>query len=673
MGQNKDEEPIVTKAPDEGISSPESVPSAGTIAPQDTCAPIMEAEQPPQKKQIGRYEIICLLGEGGMGQVYKAYDPSLKRYVALKILRSDEPDLIERFLREARTQAQVQHEHVCKIHEVGEADGKPDGKPFISMQYIEGKTLRDASVEMTREQKIKAIMEAAEALHAAHKLGLIHRDIKPSNIMVERAEDGSYKPYIMDFGIAREQKTPGLTVTGILIGTPAYMPPEQARGDIHNLDRRTDVYALGATLYELLCGKPPFQGNTNADIVVKVMQDEPLPLRKLNPLIPEELQTIVMKCLEKDPERRYDTARALAEDLGRFLEGEPILAHPTSIYYRLYKKARKNKTVIVSLIIALLVVLTAAGYAINLKWTANKEAELSQQLGQQIEKMENILYRAYTLPLHDTRKEKNSIREMIKGIERTSQTAGYAKAPSLYAMGRGYLALNEHEKAKGYLEEAWNLGYQKPEVAYALGRIFGALYWKHLQDLEQIDIKELRDSKRKEIERLYREPALHYLKQAKGIESVAPQFVEAQIAYYENRYDEALKKARQAYLRMPDLYEARILEGDIYNQLGLQEFWQASMNKMKNYCKKATESYSAAIEIGRSDAHGYIGVCKAKALILRTSIVETSKQLYEEALQACRQALQADPENTEAYLSQSNVYNRRAEQEFLEGMIRLIL
>src|SRR4030043_180477 len=291
MGQEKDEILNATKAPDDESAAakdasevpadkPDSAPGSATIAPQDTIAPSTAAEQPQPKKQIGRYEIICLLGEGGMGQGYKAYDPSLKRYVALKILRSDEPELIERFLREARTQAQVQHEHVCKIHEVDEADGKP----FISMQYIEGKTLRDAS---------------------------------------------------------------------------AYMPPEQARGDIHNLDRRTDVYALGATLYELLPGKPPVQGNTNADIVVKVLQDEPLPLRKLNPLVPEELQTIVMKCLEKDPERRYDTARALAEDLGRFLEGEPILAHPTSIYYRLYNKARKHKVMVIALAIAVVIGLIA--------------------------------------------------------------------------------------------------------------------------------------------------------------------------------------------------------------------------------------------------------------------------------------------------------------------------
>src|SRR4030042_5517353 len=218
MGQEKDEILNATKAPDDEAAAakdasevpadkPDSAPGASTIAPQDTMAPSTAAEQPQPKKQIGRYEIICLLGEGGMGQVYKAYDPSLKRYVALKILSSDEPDLVERFLREARTQAQVQHEHVCKIHEVGQEDSKPDGKPFIAMQYIEGKTLRDASAEMTREQKVKAIMEAAEALHAVHKLGLIHRDIKPSNIMVGRAEDGGYKPYIMDFGIAREQKT----------------------------------------------------------------------------------------------------------------------------------------------------------------------------------------------------------------------------------------------------------------------------------------------------------------------------------------------------------------------------------------------------------------------------------------------------------------------------------
>jgi len=149
-----------------------------------------------------------------------------------------------------------------------------NGIPFIAMRFIEGKSLSDVCREMTLEQKVKVLAEVGDALQAAHKSGLIHRDIKPANIMLEETEDGRWKPYVVDFGIAREQQDEGLTATGIVIGSLFYMSPEQARGEVHAMDRRTDIYSLGATLYYILCGKPPFHGNTTADTLFKIINDE---------------------------------------------------------------------------------------------------------------------------------------------------------------------------------------------------------------------------------------------------------------------------------------------------------------------------------------------------------------------------------------------------------------
>jgi serine/threonine protein kinase len=251
-----------------------------------------------------RYEFLALLGRGGMGTVYRAMDRRLGREVALKLLFDDEDS--ERLLREARTQARVDHEHACKIYEVG-IEGSA---AYIAMQYIDGERLDQAAARMTVEQKVRVIRQVCLALHEAHRLGIVHRDVKPSNILVERGEDGAFHPFLTDFGIAREVGAQGRTVTGMIAGTPAFMAPEQARGEVRALDRRTDVYGLGATAYRVLVGHPPFEADKPWLLVLT--EDAP-PLRRVAPEIPADLEAIVARCLEKDPARCYALARALAD------------------------------------------------------------------------------------------------------------------------------------------------------------------------------------------------------------------------------------------------------------------------------------------------------------------------------------------------------------------------
>jgi eukaryotic-like serine/threonine-protein kinase len=200
------------------------------------------------------YRIESLVGEGGMARVYKAYDPKLKRYVALKFIRTDDENLKKRLLREAQAQAQIDHDHVCKIYEVGVVEGKS----YIAMQLVKGGTFRELAQKMSLEQKVLLLVQVCEAVQAAHRVGIIHRDIKPTNIMVERKEDGSFTPYIMDFGIAREISEPGLTATEVVMGTPAFMAPEQMLGDSSMVDRRADIYSLGSTMYYAYARSCPY-------------------------------------------------------------------------------------------------------------------------------------------------------------------------------------------------------------------------------------------------------------------------------------------------------------------------------------------------------------------------------------------------------------------------------
>ncbi|MGD8441576.1 MAG: serine/threonine-protein kinase, partial [Holophagae bacterium] len=303
-----------------------------------------------------RYEIEEFIGRGGMGDVYKAKDPRLGRYVALKFLRRDDPELVQRFTREAQAQARIDHDNVCPVYEVGEIEGHS----YIAMQYVAGGSLKQITDLLSIRQKVRIMQDVADGLHAAHLAGLIHRDIKPGNILVEHHADEGWRPFVVDFGIARDIDSHDLTVTGMVLGTPAFCAPEQVRGETNKLDWRTDVYGIGATLYWFLTGRSPYEGGY-PEIITGVTEREPEPPQRLNADVPTDLDTIILKCLEKEPDRRYATAREVAEDLGRFLAGEPIQARRAGLLYKVGKKVRKHKvvTAIVVAAAALITVLVA--------------------------------------------------------------------------------------------------------------------------------------------------------------------------------------------------------------------------------------------------------------------------------------------------------------------------
>jgi tetratricopeptide (TPR) repeat protein len=315
----------------------------------------------PPPPRVGPYEVLEELGRGGMGIVYKGQDATLCRPVAVKVLR---PELADeraraRFLREARAAARLRHEHVVHVYAV---DQTADGLPYLVMEYVAGSTLA-AHVRGRRldpRQAVALLVQVADALTAAHDAGLVHRDVKPGNVLLEPAADGRVTAKLTDFGLARDAGIGGtLTGEGDLAGTPAYMSPEQVRGAAR-LDARTDVYGLGATLYEALTGEVPFRG-TPAAVLHQVLEEEPRPPRRLNEAIPRDLETVCLKALAKEPGRRYPTAAAFADDLRRFLMGEPVRARPVGRLGRLWRWCRRNPGM--TSLAAALVVALAGGAA----------------------------------------------------------------------------------------------------------------------------------------------------------------------------------------------------------------------------------------------------------------------------------------------------------------------
>jgi hypothetical protein len=308
--------------------------AAATLSQPPSAAP------PPAAPVLPGYELLGELGRGGMGVVYQARQVALNRVVALKMIlagsHASAAD-VQRFRREAEAVARLQHPNIVQIHEVGEQNGLP----YFALEYCPGGNLA-ARLDGTPWEPARAaalVETLARAMAAAHERRVVHRDLKPGNVLL--AADGT--PKITDFGLAKTlDATTGPTQSGAILGTPEYMAPEQAGGAGKLVGPAADVYALGAILYELLTGRPPFKASTPLDTVLQVISEEPVPPSRLNRQVPRDLETMTLKCLQKDPAKRYATAADLAEDLRRFQAGEPILARPAGAWERAAKWGRRN-------------------------------------------------------------------------------------------------------------------------------------------------------------------------------------------------------------------------------------------------------------------------------------------------------------------------------------------
>lgn len=328
-----------------------------------------------------RYELGECLGQGGMGRVVLAFDRQLGRSVALKLLTHEDPAVLRFFLHEARAQARVEHPHVLDIHDSGELDGQP----FIAMRYVAGGTLAEVGDTLSLEAKVGLLVQVAEGLHAAHRAGLLHRDVKPGNVLVEQTADGELNALVTDFGLATDLASDlddiDTMAADAIAGSPQYIAPERLAGSPAAVDRRADVYSLGITMYRLLTGELPFAGNDTVAVLRQVVHQELPPPRQRLPGLPAELEAIILRCTAHDPDRRYASARAVAADLRRYLDGEVVEAYAAGLAYRLTRFVLRNR-LLVGMAAATAVLLLAASVAVAVfavrADAARKRAELRQ-------------------------------------------------------------------------------------------------------------------------------------------------------------------------------------------------------------------------------------------------------------------------------------------------------
>jgi serine/threonine-protein kinase len=652
-------------------------PEAG--APHATATRLLWATQAPPDRFRGEnnrlrqaltipkwnnYQNLQFVGEGGMGRIFRAFDPALRRQVALKFLNRDDREMAARLLQEAQFQAQVDHPNICKVYEVREWKGQV----YVAMQYISGTRLDHLAPKLTLADKVEIIETVTRAVQAAHRLGLVHRDLKPANIMVETTDEGRFKPYVLDFGLARDLGTTGDTMEGTILGTVHYMAPEQARGDLSLIERRTDVYALGVMLYELLTGSPPFAESQGIECLLRIQDEDIRPVRAIVPDLHPDLETIVMKCLEKEIPRRYESARALAEDLRRFQDGDPILARRATLVDRVRKLIRKHPTVSALLAAALVAVLTFAGFGLHTWVTASRQAQWAQYFGQEAERIEALLRYARLQPVHDVRNEVEAVMQRIRAMEETIGRAGnQAQGPGSYALGRAYLALGQAEVARTYLDRAWESGFRTRDLAYARGRDLSLLYFQALQQAQGIQDLALRAERQRDLEEKLKQPAMDLLRQGQGSSLEPSSFQEGLLARYDGRFSEALGLAKQAAQSAPWFYEAQALTAEIDMERSRKEKDPA---KAITYLDAAGEALKGARSTAPSDAR----LCDLDSrrewddMILRRQVGQGAGAAFTDLLASCDAWDRIQPGNSESLARRAWAHVERSREPGLNPL-----
>lgn len=396
--------------------------------------------------QLGGYRVVREIARGGMGVVYQATDTQLGRNVAIKMIRGDyvvDRSIVERFTTEAKAVAKLDHPNIVPVYDFGDFEGQP----FFAMAYVDGESLADRVLRdgpLPPTTAAKMMIDIISAVQHAHDRGVIHRDIKPQNILVQ----GNGKVQVTDFGLAKFQDTNStLTRNGQILGTPAYMPPEQAVGDSSSYGERADIYSLGATLYYLLTARPPFQAAGLNEILRQVIDVEPIRLRQLDPSLPKDLETICLKCLAKDPQLRYTTAAAMGDDLKRWLNGEPILAKRSGVARKVWMWCRRKPIAAGFTATAVLATILGIMTMLERERRVFVESEVASKKATVLAQAEEILDNGRELLISEDYEAARAERQKLLGME-PELSGQTAIIPRIQAFARELDAIRDFEIAR---------------------------------------------------------------------------------------------------------------------------------------------------------------------------------------------------------------------------------
>ena len=580
---------------------------------------------------VGRYILGPILGLGGAGEVREAWDVVLCRTVALKVLRKMEPVGLIRFMHEAQIQSRIVHPNICRIYDVDNSGGVPK----IAMQLVRGPTLAKVAPELTVREIVIILAQVAEAIHAAHRLKLVHRDLKPSNILLERDPDGAWTPFVCDFGLAMAMDEPSITLGPGLIGTPAFMAPEQIRGDRQQVGPVTDVYALGATLHYALFGDAPPAGD------LKLRHQTLRSAAGGGPDLPADLETIRRKALEQEPRLRYGSALALAEDLWLFSDGASIHARRVGALEQRWRQLRPYR--MFALVLLLAGALILAGRLVEMDRLTRAHAAQAQATAffmLEAADLEKDMRLEKMMPVHDLRPGLARLQVRMGGIRARMRTLEpKAQGPGHYALGRAHIMMEDYAGARVELEQAWNKGFHTADCAWLLARTLVATGY----DANNTAIFRTGLPAPDDAALTLRAQALFLL--GKGAEGSTPEYGDAMIAFTRRDYRRAAASAHAAFAARPWLYEAAVVESMSLGGLGRVQFDSGDLQGAEASYRAAMAAAQQFIAIGHSDPFSYHAYFLAAESLSAAQAFRGKLRLsaIDDLLARCELALHLDP------------------------------
>lgn len=618
---------------------------------------ILRDPKAPSRKQLGRYQILGELGRGGMGRVYRAIDPSLRREVALKVL-ADDATLAsrKRFEREAAAMARLTHRHIVPVHEFGE-DG---GVLFLAMDLLPGPTLEQIWAKGAElRARVEMVEKVAQGISFAHEHGVVHRDLKPSNVQLDR--DG--EPRVLDFGLARlEGDRTKLTETGSMMGTPLYMAPEAIRGD--PIGEAADIYALGVLLYEAIAGRPPYLGSTPHEVYARILDTDPPRPSRVRKGVPPELEIVALKALEKQPRRRYRTARDFGDDIARWLRGDPIRARPTTWMSRVTKRFRRNPTAWLGVggAMALLVAAVILGFRLKTRERAWNEQEQSlrlsaetQELLAEAEKSVEAWKNERYLPPHPVSGARSKLAEALPRLRRVVEAQPDAHA-AWSLLGWALLELRRDAEAAQALEHAVALAPDLGAYRFRLGQAYANLYRREFDATQRIADPVDRAEERKRILPVRRRAEEHF---DAALRSSWPGgsdrlFAEAYVRWTREDFEGARKACDELAKEAKGGEEAYML-------LGL----------MSSTSEEAAGWYDKAAEHARSLAAAWAAGSQARSpwaeRLRESGRIAEADRMTDDALARAETAIRIDPDDPAGWMARGMTRSTRGDHRFHRG------